>query len=241
MIAWFFNEQYLMWQLGLLIFTAPALLLALWAQFKVRSTYAAAMQEPAPMSGAEAARQVLNGAGLHNVGIEPIEGHLSDHYDPRDKVLRLSPEVYGSRTLAAVGIAAHEAGHAIQDAHGYAPLVIRNAAVPVANFGTGISGMLLLLGVLLNHTAFGGTLLWLGIIAFSGFVFFQLVNLPVEFNASSRAKAELVGMGIVRHQDMGAVNSVLNAAALTYVAATLQSVLTLLYYLFRAMGQSRDE
>jgi len=233
----FWNQEYFMWQIGLLIFTAPALLLALWAQFKVRSTYAAAMQEPAPMSGAMAARQVLDGAGLHHVGIEEVPGHLSDHYDPRDRVLRLSPEVFRSHSLAAVGIAAHEAGHAIQHAHGYAPLVIRNAAVPIAGFGTTISGLLLILGLLMNQPY----LLWGGIIAFAAFVFFQLVNLPVEFNASSRAKAELVGLGIVRHQDMGAVNSVLNAAALTYVAATLQSVLTLLYYIFRATSQSRDE
>jgi Zn-dependent membrane protease YugP len=237
---WFLSHDYMMWQLGLLVFIAPALLLAIWAQFKVHSTYAAAMREPASMSGAMAARQVLDGAGLHNVGIEMVPGHLSDHYDPRDKVLRLSPEVFQSRSLGAVGIAAHEAGHAIQHAHGYAPLAIRNAAVPIAGFGTSISGVLLLLGVLLNHTAFGGALLWAGIIAFSGFVFFQLVNLPVEFDASSRAKAELVSLGIVRHQDMGAVRSVLNAAALTYVAATLQSVLTLLYYIFRATSQNRD-
>ncbi len=233
----FFSPEYMMWQLGLLVAVAPALLLALWAQFKVRSTYAAAMQEPAGLSGAEAARQVLNGAGLHDVPIEMVPGHLSDHYDPRDRVLRLSPEVYQRRSLASVGIAAHEAGHAIQHAHGYAPLVIRNAAVPIASFGTGISGLLLMLGLLMNAPY----LLWGGIIAFAGFVFFRLVNLPVEFNASSRAKAELVGLGIVRHQDMGAVNSVLNAAALTYVAATLQSVLTLLYYIFRATSQSRDE
>jgi Zn-dependent membrane protease YugP len=179
---------------------------------------------------------VLDGAGLHHVGIEMVPGHLSDHYDPRDKILRLSPEVFQSRSLAAVGIAAHEAGHALQDAHGYAPLVIRNAAVPAASFGSGISWLLLVLGVIFTNPY----LLWAGIAAFGAVVFFQLVNLPVEFNASSRAKAELVGLGIVRHQEMGAVNSVLNAAALTYVAATLQSVLTLLYYIMRANSSSRD-
>ncbi len=223
-------------QFQLLIFIAPALLLAIWAQFKVRSTYAAAMREPASMSGAMAARQVLDGAGLHHVGIEMVPGHLSDHYDPRDKVLRLSPEVFQSRSLAAVGIAAHEAGHAIQHAHGYAPLAIRTAAVPAASFGSGVSYFLLFLGIILNVPY----LLWAGIFAFGAVVFFQLVNLPVEFNASSRAKAELVSLGIVRHQDMGAVNSVLNATALTYVAATLQSVLTLLYYILRANSSSRD-
>ena len=217
-------------QFQLMIFVAPAILLAIWAQFKVRSTYAAAMKQPASMSGAMAAREVLDGAGLHDVGIEIVPGELSDHYDSHDKVLRLSPEVFQSRSLAAVGIAAHEAGHAIQHAHGYAPLAIRSAAVPLASFGSGISYLLLFGGIVMNMPY----LLWAGIIAFSGVVFFQLVNLPVEFNASSRAKAELVSLGIVRQQDMGAVNSVLNAAALTYVAATLQSVLTLLYYVMRA-------
>ena len=232
----FFSPEYFMWQVGLLLFTAPALLLALWAQFKVKSTYAAAMREPASMTGAMAAREVLDGAGLHDVAIEMVPGELTDHYDPRHRVLRLSSDVYQANSLAAVGIAAHEAGHAIQHAHGYAPLAIRNAAVPIANFGTSISGVLLLIGLLMNVTL----LLWAGIFAFGAIVFFQLVNLPVEFNASSRAKAELVGLGIVRGQQIGPVKSVLNAAALTYVAGTLQSVLTLLYYIFRATSRSRD-
>jgi Zn-dependent membrane protease YugP len=219
-----------------LLFLAPAVLLGLWAQARVRSAYAAAEQVPAPMSGAAAARYVLDSAGLQNVAIEPVQGFLSDHYDPREKVLRLSPHVYQARSMAAVGIAAHEAGHALQDAKRYAPLVIRNAVVPVANFGGGISMMLLMIGVLMGVMA----LVQLGIIAYSAVVFFQLVNLPVEFDASRRAKAQLDALGVVPVQQQEYVRSVLNAAAWTYVAGTLQSVLTLLYFIMRFGGSSRE-
>lgn len=220
-----------------LLSLAPALLLGLWAQMKVHSTYAAAQREPAPLSGAAAARHILDSAGLHNVEIEEVPGTLTDHYDPRAKVLRLSSDIYRNRSLAAVGIAAHEAGHAIQDAHGYAPLAIRNAAVSMASFGGGISITLLALGAFM-HIPF---LFWPGLVLFSAVVFFQLVNLPVEFNASARAKDQLVMLGIVPAQEMTAVNRVLNAAAWTYVAGTLQVVLTLLYYVMRySAGSSRD-
>ncbi|HEY4313500.1 MAG TPA: zinc metallopeptidase [Pirellulales bacterium] len=216
-----------------LLFLAPAFLLAMWAQMRVHSAYAQAQQQPAPLSGAAAARHVLDSAGLNNIEIEQIPGKLTDHYDPRQKVLRLSPEVYQSRSLAAVGIAAHEAGHAIQDAHSYAPLAIRNAAVPVANFGSGFSMVLFFIG-LLAHLPF---LLFAGIALFGAVVFFQVVNLPVEFDASNRAKAQLVSLGIADRDQMVYVNRVLNAAAWTYVAATLQSVLTLLYLISRANNQ----
>jgi len=216
---------------------APAMLLALWAQWRVRSTYASAQQEPAPLSGAAAARHILDSAGLTDVLIEPTPGHLSDHYDPRDKVLRLSHEVYQSRSLAAVGIAAHEAGHALQDARNYAPLVIRNAAVPVANIGSGLGIALVILGAAMAPLKF---LVIPGILLFGAVVFFQMVNLPMEFDASARAKRQLVELGIVPQQDMAHVNGVLNAAAWTYVAATLQSVLMLLYLLMRFGGHSRD-
>jgi Zn-dependent membrane protease YugP len=161
---------------------------------------------------------------------------MSDHYDPRDKVLRLSSDVFHGRTLTAVGIAAHEAGHAIQDGVGYMPLIIRNFAVPAANFGSGAGGILMLLGVLLSFKP----LLLIGILVFSGVVFFQLINLPVEFNASTRAKRLLVSEGIVPQNEMGPVNSVLNAAALTYVAGTLQAVLTLLYYVLHYTSGDRS-
>ncbi|MEQ8790045.1 MAG: zinc metallopeptidase [Pirellulaceae bacterium] len=224
-----------------LLFIAPAILLGMWAQARVRSTFSQASRIQVNMSGAQAARRVLDSAGLSNVGIEPVQGFLSDHYDPRHKVLRLSPDVYRGATMAAVGIAAHEAGHAIQDAQHYAPLVIRNAAVPVAQFGGGFSWIMIIIGVLMTSALpqMGPLLVWAGIAAYAGVVFFQLVNLPVEFDASNRAKAQLVSLGIVHQQDMGSVNRVLNAAAWTYVAGTLQAVMTLLYLLMR-FGGRRD-
>ena len=218
------------------LFIAPAFLLGLWAQMRIKSTYAVAQKRAAPLSGAAAARHILNSAGLDSVDIQQGHGHLSDHYDPRRKVLRLSPEVYNSRSLAAVGIAAHEAGHAIQDARDYAPLVVRNAVVPVAGFGSNAGMIMVILGAVMQL----GPLVYAGIALFSCVVFFQVVNLPVEFNASSRAKAELVDLRIVNQQELGYVSKVLNAAALTYVAATLQAILTLLYLLMRFTGGSRD-
>jgi Zn-dependent membrane protease YugP len=215
---------------------APALLLGLWAQMRVKSAFAKAEQEPAPMSGAAAARYVLDSAGLQNVAIEPVDGFMTDHYDPRGKVLRLSPQVYQGKTMAAVGVAAHEAGHAIQDATGYTLLVIRNLMVPLANFGGGISTVLIMLGFMLSAFA----LVKIGIIAFSAVVFFQLVNLPVEFDASNRAKAQLDALGVVSRHDQEHVRAVLNAAAWTYVAGTLQAVMTLLYFIMRFGGNSRD-
>jgi uncharacterized protein len=219
-----------------LLYISPALILALWAQWRVKHTYAEASQQPAPLSGAAAARHILDSAGLNQVQIEQIPGQLTDHYDPRDKVLRLSPQVYQGRTLAAVGIAAHESGHALQDAHAYAPLTIRNAAVPVANFGSGIGVWMIIGGIVFQPLAI---LAWIGLALFACVVFFQLVNLPVEFNASNRAKAQLVELGIVPREEMTYVNKVLNAAAWTYVAATLQSIMILLYY-FTLLSGRRD-
>ena len=218
-----------------LLFLLPAILLGLWAQMKVKSTYAEAARIPARLSGAAAAQRMLQDAGVDGVEIEEVPGHLSDHYDPRHKVLRLSREVFHGRTLAAVGIAAHEAGHAIQDARQYLPLVVRNAAVPAASFGSNISLVLIMIGAIFRTTG----LIWLGIAAFACIVVFQIVNLPVEFNASTRAKTELVNLGIVPDQDMPYVHRVLNAAALTYVAATLHSILILLYYILQFTGSRR--
>jgi Zn-dependent membrane protease YugP len=214
---------------------APALILGLWAQARVKSAFAEAQQVRAPMSGAAAARYVLDSAGLQNVEIEPVQGHLSDHYDPRHKVLRLSPPVYQGQSMAAVGVAAHEAGHAIQDAKHYAPLVVRNLAVPVASFGGGISIFLLIMGAMMERTG----LITNGSIAYSTVVFFQLENPPVEFDASRRAKAQLDALGVVPRQQQEYVNKVLNAAAWTYVAGTLQAVLTLLYFILRFGGSRR--
>ena len=209
----------------------PFFLLGLFAQMWVKSAYASAQRRPAPLSGAAAARHILDSAGLHNVPIEVVGGRLTDHYDPRRKVLRLSQPVYQSNSLAAVGIAAHEAGHAIQDARAYAPLVIRNAAVPAAGFGSNSSFLLIILGIIFSYPP----ILWLGVALFGCVVFFQVINLPVEFNASSRAKAQLAQLGVVASQEeMRYVNRVLTAAAMTYVAATLQAIMTLLYYVIIA-------
>lgn len=218
--------------LGILLFMIPPFLLSLYAQYKVKSAFAEMSKIPTNLSGAQAARRMLDSSGLHSVGIERVEGHLSDHYDPSGKVLRLSGEVYDGRSMAALGVACHEAGHAFQDAERYAPLVIRNIAVPAANFGSSISGVLLMVGVIMSLKP----LLWVGIVLFSLVVFFQLVNLPVEFNASSRAKKQLIALGMVSDNDSHYISKVLNAAALTYVAATLQSVMTLMYYVMHALS-----
>jgi len=225
-----------MFNFELLLFVAPAVILGIVAQFMVKSAYAQTSRIAARTSGYAAARHMLDAAGLRNVEIEQIPGTLSDHYDPRQKVLRLSQDVYHGRSLAAVGIAAHEAGHALQDARGYVPLMIRNAAVPAASFGSSAGMLLVLLGFALALQF----MLLLGIVLFSGVVFFQLVNLPVEFNASARAKAQLVELGIIDQAELPYVRKVLNAAALTYVAATLQSLLTLLYYVLQFMNRRED-
>ncbi|MDA7980660.1 MAG: zinc metallopeptidase [Pirellulales bacterium] len=217
------------------VFLAPALLLMAWAQYRVKSTYAAAQQFPVFQSGERAARDILDSAGLHNVRIELAKGRLSDHYDPRQNVLRLSHEVYAGKNAAAVGIAAHEAGHALQDAKGYAPMGIRNMAVPMAQFGSSFGILFIILGAILSAKP----LIWVGIIGFAGVAAFQLINLPVEFNASHRAKVQLANLGIVGETEMTQVKKMLSAAALTYVAATLQSILILLYYVYRFAG-SRD-
>lgn len=217
------------------IMLSPAILLGMWAQMRVRSAYASASQQPAPLTGAAAARHLLDSAGLQQVAIEAVRGQMTDHYDPRTKVLRLSEGVYGQRTMAAVGIAAHEAGHAIQDAERYTPLVLRNIAVPAASFGGSAGIWVLVAGSLFGSPA----LVLVGVVAFAAVAAFQLINLPVEFDASNRAKRQLVEAGIVPQQSMGAVNGVLNAAAWTYVAATLSAVLTLIY-LLRIFGGSRE-
>ena len=212
------------------VFVAPAMVLAFIAQAMVSSRYAAASRVPASMTGAQAARRILDVAGLHNVGIEQVSGHLSDHYDPSKKVLRLSPNVYGNASAASVGIAAHEAGHAIQDAVHYSPLVLRSLAVPLASFGSNTAFFLFFIGMIVQSLSF---LALLGVAFFSFVVFFQIVTLPVEFNASRRARQQLSALGITSAEQDYHVKKVLNAAALTYVAGTLMAVLQLLYLLSR--------
>lgn len=210
---------------------APGLLLAMWAQWKVKSAYGQAGQIPARsgLSGAQTAQRILNTYGITNVAIEPANTFLGDHYDPKHKVLRLSPEVYHGRSLASLGIAAHEVGHAIQDATAYGPLAFRNGLVPMASVGSNLSFILIIAGMFLN--VFG--LAVAGLALFSVVVLFQLVNLPVEFNASSRAREVLLTNGMVTQDEDLVVGKVLSAAAMTYVAATLTAILTLLYYVLR--------
>ena len=224
-----------------LLFLAPGMLLALWAQWRVQSAYSEARQIRARSgySGAEAADALLHTAGVRGVAIEPVEGFLSDHYVPGQHVLRLSPEVYAGRSLAALGIAAHESGHALQDASRYPLLVLRNGLVPLASVGSNLSWIIIMVGFMLASF----NLILLGIAAFSLTVLFQVVNLPVEFDASRRARVALVEGGLITREEDIVVKRVLDAAALTYVAATLTSILTLLYFLYRAGllgGRSND-
>jgi Zn-dependent membrane protease YugP len=220
---------------------APGLLLAAWAQYRVQSAFHQGSQIPARsgVSGAQAAAEVMQTEGVHGVAIEPVAGALTDHYDPSHKVLRLSEPVYDGRSLAALGVAAHEAGHAIQDAHRYAPLVVRNLMVPAASFGSSAAWIIFFVGIIF-HMAH---LMIVGMALFSAVVLFQLVNLPVEFDASRRARVALQMSGLVSPEEDATVGRVLNAAALTYVAATLTSILTLLYFVIRSglLGSSRDE
>lgn len=224
------------------IMLGPAMLLALVAQFKVSSAYRAGKQVFASsgMSGRDAAARILEAYGIRNVGIEVAEGgELSDHYDPKAKMLRLSPDVYNGKSLASLGIAAHEVGHAIQDDQRYGMLVVRNGIVPLAAVGSNASWILLILGMALGVSG----LTFLGIGLFSLVVVFQLVNLPVEFDASARAKRILVERGIIAPQESAVVARVLNAAAMTYVAATITAIVTLIYYLIQSglLGGNRDE
>ncbi len=218
-----------------LLFAAPALLLGLYAQMRVKRAYArySKVGTLRRISGAQVARKLLDAQGLSQVRVERTKGFLSDHYDPRTQVLRLSPDVYDGTSVSAAGIAAHEMGHALQDAKKYAPLTLRSVMVPSVQFGSWLGPMIFFLGYLINLTG----LAWLGVILLSATVVFALVTLPVEFDASRRAKRLLVQQGVLMSQEMGGVNKVLNAAALTYVAGAIQAVSTLLYYVFLLMAR----
>jgi Zn-dependent membrane protease YugP len=222
------------------LFALPGLALSLWAQFKVKSTFGRYSQVTAQsgMSGAEAARELILRRGIQGVRIEETPGTLSDHYDPFHKVLRLSGDVYHGRSLAALGVAAHEAGHAIQHAHAYGPLKYRSLLVKPANLGSSLGVMLASVGFLLQASS----LTLAGIVLFSAAVLFTLVTLPVEFDASRRAIVALRELGIVTSSESSGAKAVLDAAALTYVAAALSAVLQLLYFLMRAglLGGRRE-
>lgn len=204
----------------------PAIIISLYASMKVDSTYKKYSQVPSKKgrTGADVARFILNQNGLYDVPIEVTGGHLSDHYDPRSRVVRLSQDVYYGSSLASLGVAAHEVGHAVQHDTGYLPLYIRNTVIPVTQFGSTAAIPLFFLGIIVSSE----TLIGLGIVLFSTIVFFQLVTLPVEFNASSRALATLGGEGFLDEGELKGTAKVLRAAALTYVAAALTAVMELL-------------
>lgn len=216
--------------------------LSLMASGKVKSTFArySQMRNSRGITGAEAAERVLHAAGIYDVRVEHVSGNLTDHYDPRSKVLRLSDSVYGQTSVAAVGVAAHECGHAIQHAKGYAPLKLRSTLVPVANFGAKIAWPLILIGLL--FTSETSTLfINLGIIAFLGAVVFQLITLPVEYNASNRAIRMIADTGMMQGEEIKSAKKVLNAAALTYVAGAATAVLQLLRIILLTGGRRRND
>jgi Zn-dependent membrane protease YugP len=209
-----------------LMLVLPAILLSMWAQSRVSSTFSRYQKitSRSGISGAEIARRILDQNGLSDVGVERIAGNLTDHYDPRKRVVRLSQGVYDSRSVAALGVAAHETGHAVQHSQGYVPLRIRNVITPVSSFGARLSFPLILIGMLLGAT----NLIDIGIILFATVTVFQFVTLPVEYNASSRALATLSDGGILYDEELDAAKKVLSAAALTYLAALLTSAAQLL-------------
>ncbi len=222
------------------IYMLPAFLVMLAAQYYVSSTYKkwSQVRNRSQMTGAEAAQRLIRAGGLYDVSVEGVSGRMSDHYDPRKKILRLSQGVYQTPSVAAVAIAAHELGHAIQDQEGYFPLRLRSAMIPAVNIGSTLGWLFIILGLLLQWTG----LAWLGVIVFAAGALFALATLPVELNASARAKKLLVQSGIiVGQEEQQGVNSVLNAAALTYVAALLTSIMQLLYFtsLVGGMGGRR--
>ena len=209
-----------------ILIVIPALIISLWAQIKVQSTYKkySTVYNKKRLTAADAARRILDSEGLYYIKIEHIKGHLTDHFDPRAGVIRLSDSVYASTSAAAVGVAAHEAGHALQYAKDYAPMKIRSAIIPMTRFGSGLSMPLFFVGLIMANEY----LMLLGIILYSAVALFQLVTLPVEFNASSRALSVLKSSSMLDGEELGAARKVLSAAALTYVAALLTSLLTIL-------------
>jgi uncharacterized protein len=221
--AFFFDPRYL-------IFALPAFALVLFAQWRVRSAYArySEVRNAYGLTGAEAARRLLDWAGLRHIPVQVVPGELSDNYDPRSKVLHLSQGVAYTPSVAALGIAAHEIGHALQDAQAYVPLRARAAIVPAANLGTSLGFWIFFLGLIIHPLHF---LAWVGVGLFSIAVLFTLITLPVELNASRRARTLLSSSGLASPTEMDGVSAVLNAAALTYVAALAQALATLLYFL----------
>ncbi len=219
-------------------FFIPGLLLGLYAQMRLTSAYGRYSRVPtnSGLSGAQAAREILDNAGLHSMPINEVGGHLTDHYDPMKKALFLSSENYHGRTLAAVGVAAHEAGHALQHKAAYAPLNLRMALVPITSFASNAA-----MWISIGGMFFGlAKLAWAGVIVFGIIFLFQLITLPVEFDASRRAKDQLLALGLIDNQERSGVSSVLGAAALTYVAGMVSALFTLLHFIMILRGNDRD-
>ncbi|MDP4177438.1 MAG: zinc metallopeptidase [Bacillota bacterium] len=231
-MGYFFDSSYLI--------LIPALIIAAYAQYKVSSTFNkySKVLSSSGFSGADAARYLLDAAGLNNIPIEIIGGKLSDHYDPSSKVMRLSKEVYYSTSVASIGVAAHETGHAIQHSEGYAPLNIRNSIVPAVNFASSASWIIFLLGIVFFHSTM---LINLGIFLFLFVVIFQLITLPVEFNASNRALNYLEQNRILDSNEINGARSVLRAAAMTYVAATLTAIAQLVRLILLSQSSRRRD
>lgn len=229
--------------LSYLIFMLPALLLGLWAQAKVSRTFNKynKINNSRGMTGAEAARMVLDQNGLSYVRIEHVNGKLTDHYDPRDNVIRLSSAVHDSTSIGAIGVACHEAGHAVQHAEEYTPIRIRSAIIPVCNFGSALGPILIVIGCLFAGNKFGLTLAFAGILLYSLVALFQLVTLPVEFDASARALKVLGNSAMFADQDYKGAKKVLSAAAMTYVAALVTTILQILYYVMVIFGSRRND
>ena len=228
----FFDPMYLLLMI-------PALVLSLFASWRTKSAFKkySKVRTMNGMTGAQAAQMLLDRAGIDDVKVVPTRGYLSDHYNPLNKTLALSEAVYASPSVAAVGVACHEAGHAIQHAKKYAPLWVRSALVPTANIGSKVGYFAMLGGVILlsmGSVGLGKGIVLLGAVLFSAVLLFQVVTLPVEFDASARAKRLAFEYGIVSGQERGGVSAVLNAAAMTYVAAAISTLMTLLYFLLRA-------
>ena len=220
----------------------PAMVFAMWAQHKVQSTFArySTVMGRYGYSGAEAARRLLDANGLQRVAIKPVAGQLSDHYDPRNKTLFLSNEVYSSRSTAAIGVACHEAGHALQDAKAYGPLKLRMSIIPVCNIGSRLAMPLFLIGLIFAQaSALGDLFMLLGIASFSLATLFQLITLPVEFNASRRAMEGVRSCGLLAKDELSGARRVLSAAAMTYVAALATSLLSLLRLIVIANNSRR--
>jgi uncharacterized protein len=224
--------------MAFLIYFLIIILVPLWAQFRVKGTFVkySRVANSSYRTGAEVAREVLNSNGLFNVGVEEGRGFLSDHYDPRTKIVRLSPENYRGHSIASTAIAAHECGHAIQDAQRYTFLRFRHALVPVANIGSNFSWVLVLIGIFFQMSG----LLLAGIVFMAAAVLFQVITLPVEFNASNRAMDQVVSLGLIRNEEERNARKVLNAAALTYVAAAAVAVLELLRLVLIFTGMNRS-